>query len=164
MQNMNQGTRVSFNSNSGQATYKFNVNQVTPDVVDWVHSHIEYYNSRNKRPFAEISPCGTFFTAKTLEASTRECIIKIRVAVESQQPYSVFENILTDAEMLAIQASKRKPQPFKGLKPLGRLVAVAQPQTESANEQSAEQTDQPAEQEVSSAQADLTGQEPEAFQ
>ena len=164
MANLNQGTRVSFNSNSGQATYKFNVNQVTPDVIDWVNNHIEFYTSINRRPFAEISPCGTFFTAKTIDASTRECIIKIRVSVDKQQPYSVFENILTDAEMLEIQASKRKPKPFKGLKPLGRLVAVAQPQTESADEQSAEQTDQPATQEVSSAQADLAGTEPEAFQ
>lgn len=164
MQNKNQGTRISFNANSGQATYLFNVNQVTPDVVDWVHSHIEYYNSLNKRPFVTVSADGTTFTAKTLDASSSQCIIEIRVSVEKQQPYALFHNILTDAQMLEIQASRRKPQPFKGLKPLGRLVAVAQPQTESAVEQSAEQTDQPAEQEVSSAQADLTGQEPEAFQ
>lgn len=164
MANLNQGTRVSFNSNSGQATYLFNVNQVTPDVIDWVDNHIEYYTSLNKRPFVTVSADGTTFTAKTLDASTHQCILEIRVSVEKQQPYAVFQNVLTDAQMLEIQASKRKPQPFKGLKPLGRLVAVAQPQTESAVEQSAEQTDQPAEQEVSSAQADLAGTEPEAFQ
>jgi hypothetical protein len=156
MSNKNQGSLINFNSNSGQATYLFNVNQVTPDVVDYVNSHIEWYQSQQRIPFAQVSPDGLTFTHRTLDASSDTCTIEIVQSAKGS--YAKFHNVLTQAERLELQAKRQKPKPFKGLKPLSLVSQQpAQEQSESA------QQPEPATQEFSAADADLAGTEPEAF-